>query len=265
MLCGDDQPGLRFYTARQGRVRRGVLSYAEEMRAQEKVIVEAFRVLADSLRPDYGIVDILDRLVAACVDTTPGIAGGVVVADGSGILHVAASSSERTTDVEEAQLGAAAGPCLDCFASGQLVAVDHLPAAADKWPQFVDLALREGFGSAYAVPLKAAGTTLGSVNLFVGHEGGMQQDDLDLAGALTEVAAINIIQRERAAGHVATAEQLQRALDSRVIIEQAKGVIAQQRGIGIDAAFGLLRGHARNHGLRIHDVAWIVVERHLEI
>lgn len=218
-------------------------------------------VLADSLRPDSGIIDVLDRLVEVTTAFTPAVEAGVVLADAAGNLHVVASTSERTTDVEEEQLGAKSGPCLDCFRSGEPVNVPVVAAERGRWPEFVDLALERGFVSAHAVPLAAGGRVLGSMNFFADDAGELSDDDLELVSGLAAIAAVNVAQREATIQHLGTNAQLQHALTSRILIEQAKGVIAYRDNIGVDAAFQKLRRYARNNGFRLIDVASDVVER----
>ena len=232
---------------------------------REVELAQAFVALADSLRQDFGIIDTMDILVAASTDFTSATAAGVVLAGASDDLHVVASTSERTTDVEEAQLGASAGPCYDCFHTGELVEVPTIAAEAERWPDFCRVALESGFTAAHAIPLRANKIVLGSINLFSVEPGGLGTRDTGVVRALADVAAISIIQRDAVVRHIDTAAQLQRALDSRVLIEQAKGVLAQKHGIAVDEAFRRLRTHARNTGTRLHDTAREVVERDLAI
>lgn len=148
-----------------------------------------------------------------------------------------------------------AGPCIDCFTTGvQIVNVD-LHASAERWPRFAEAAAATGFVSAHALPLRLRETVIGSLNLFRTEPGPLPEDDIRVGQALADVATISILaQRSRAQADLLAA-QLQSALNSRITIEQAKGILAARRGITVDEAFDLLRGHARAHQLRLSDLA----------
>ena len=224
-----------------------------------------FARLADSLDPRHDVIDTMDLLVHSAVTFTSAVECGIVLADGAGVLHVVGSTSERTSDVEEAELGTEQGPCLDSYRSGQVLETPDVSAARDRWPAFVRVAEERGFRAAYAVPLTLRGERLGAMNLFFDRVDALTDQDAAIAQALAEFATIGIVQRRALRHHADRAAQLQYALDSRVVIEQAKGVLAYQRSVSIDEAFKLLRQHARNTGARIHDVAERVVYQRLSL
>jgi GAF domain-containing protein len=224
-----------------------------------------FARLADSLDPRHDVIDTMDLLVHSAVNFTSAIECGIVLADGEGVLHVVASTSERTSDVEEAELGTQQGPCLDSYRSGQVVETPDVRAAHVRWPVFARVADQRGFRAGYAVPLTLRGQHLGAMNLFFDRTDAVTDRDAAVAQALAEFATIGIVQRRALQDHADRAAQLQHALDSRVVIEQAKGVLSFQRGISIDEAFRLLRHHARSTGSRIRDVAERVVYHRLSI
>ena len=228
-------------------------------------LAQALVGLADSLRKDFGVIDTMDLLVAATTQFSSAIEAGVVLADATNVLHVVASTGERAATVEEAQLGRDQGPCFDCYASGEVVDVPDIMETAERWPDFAAAAIRRGFVAAHAVPLRTSTMVLGSVNLFSDEPGGLSAEDVAIVRAMADVATISILQRDAVVRHIDTATNLQRALDSRVLIEQAKGVLAQRHGIEVDEAFRRLRSHARERGTRIHDVARDVVEQRLPI
>jgi GAF domain-containing protein len=184
-----------------------------------------------------------------------------MLADSQRDLRVVASSSEDAEVMDLLQLQADEGPCVDCVRTGAPVSVADLAEAVSRWPHFVAaVAQRGAFRSVHALPLRLRGEAIGAMNLFHPHPGRLPEDDLALGQALADVATIGILS-ERAIhrGEVLT-EQLQTALTSRVIIEQAKGVLAQQGGLSMDAAFGRLRGYARDRNERLYVVARRVVE-----
>jgi hypothetical protein len=224
-----------------------------------------FARLADSLDPRHDVIDTMDLLVDAAVGFTPAVEAGIVLADADGTLHIMASTSERSSDVEEAELGTNQGPCLESYRSGRTVETPSLSAARQRWPDFVRVAEQRGFQAGYAVPLTLRGQRLGAMNLFFDRQDALTDADAAVAQALTEFATIGIVQRRSLQQHVDRAAQLQHALDSRVLIEQAKGALAFQRSVSIDEAFKLLREHARRTGTRIRDVAEQVVSRRLSV
>lgn len=219
--------------------------------------------LADSLRPGYDVVDTLDLLVEAATTFTPAVEAGVLLVGSDGKLHVAASSAERASDIEEAQMGVDGGPCVDAIAAGGPVEIVDIDAEAWRWPAFAITARSRGIRAAHAIPMKLRTQTLGGLNLFSDRPGFLGDRDFAVASALTQIATISIVQHRSSSGQSATIAQLQHALDSRVLIEQAKGVISQQRGVPMDEAFGLLRTHSRRKQLGLHDIAAQIVERQL--
>lgn len=228
-------------------------------------LTAVLRRLADALDPDYDVVDTMDLLVDAATRFTPAVDAGIVLADGEGRLHVLGSTSERASDVEEAELGIEQGPCLDSFRSGHVVETVDLRASADRWPEFAPLAARRGLRAGYAVPLALRGQRLGALNLFFDRVGVLTDQDAAVAQALSEFATIGLVQHRSLREQTDLAAQLQHALDTRIVIEQAKGALSYQRGVSIDEAFTVLRRHARSASARLHDVAQQIVDRRLTL
>ena len=190
-------------------------------------------------------------------------ATGILLADPRGVLHLVAASSETSRSLELFQLQRDHGPCLDCYRSGSAVMVADLRAERDRWPAFVPFAIDAGFASVHAVLLRLRDDVLGAMGLSGDHAGVLDDDDLSLAQALGYVAAVALTQERAASDAARVNEQLQRALDSRVVLEQAKGVLAQRGGLEMEQAFAVLRRYARDHNLRLTDVAAAVVARRL--
>lgn len=228
-------------------------------------LTAVFRRLADALDPDYDVIDTVDLLVEAATRFTPAVDAGIVLADAGGQLHVLGSTSERASDVEEAELGIEQGPCLDSFRSGRVVETPDLRASADRWPEFAPLAVRRGLRAGYAVPLSLRDQHLGALNLFFDRVGVLTDQDAAVAQALGEFATIGLVQHRTLGAHADRTAQLQHALDSRIVIEQAKGALSFQRSVSIDDAFTILRRHARSVGGRLHDVAQQIVDRRLTL
>jgi GAF domain-containing protein len=233
-------------------------------RSREQVLAETFVVLADTLVDDYDVVDLLDQLVASCVDLLGVTAAGLLLDDQKGHLAVVASSSEETRLLEIFQLQNNEGPCLDCVRTGTAVTSGDLGGELERWPLFVPAALDAGFRSVAALPLRLRSHTIGGLNLFDSRTDQVPLADRRLGQALADVATIGILQRRSAHRSTMVAEQLQHALNSRVAIEQAKGVLAERNTMSMDGAFGALRRHARNHNLKLTDVALAVVRGELD-
>lgn len=222
--------------------------------AREQQLLQAFVEMVDTFVDDYDVVEMLHRLTDRCVSLLGASAAGLLLADQRGGMQVVAASSERTHLLELLQLQTDEGPCLDAYRTGEIVQVDDLAAASARWPAFVPEALAEGFTSVQAVPLRLRKQVIGALNLF-GRAAGLGPRNLRVARALADTATIGILQ-ERAVrrGEVLT-EQLQRALNSRVVIEQAKGVLFHAGGVPMDQAFESLRTYSRSRNLRLTEVA----------
>jgi ANTAR domain/GAF domain len=230
---------------------------------REQAVTEAFVALATSLADGADVVDLLSALAEDTTRLLDVASTGMLLADQRGVLHVVAASSEATRSLEVFQLQREQGPCLDCFRTGTPVAVADLRAEADRWPLFVEAAVAAGFASVHAVPMRLRDRVLGTVGLFGTHVGVLDEDDLRLGQALAYVAAVGLVQERAAADRAIINAQLQTALDSRVVLEQAKGVLSQRGDLDMDQAFATLRGYARDHNLRLTEVALAVTSRKL--
>jgi hypothetical protein len=176
-----------------------------------------------------------------------------------------AASSERTRDLELFQLQREEGPCLDCYRQGAPVLVENLSECAERWPQFVAAATRAGLLSVHALPMRLHDSVLGTLGLFGAHPGALNDEDLRLGQALADVASISIVHGDRVANRDLLVEQLNVALRSRVIIEQAKGIVAQHYRLEMDGAFRLLRDYARSHNEKLSEVARDLVSRNVSV
>jgi len=233
--------------------------------SRETQLSAAFVTLADTLIADFDLVDFLQRLVEQCAEILDTQAAGLMLVDGFGHLQLMASTSEETSLVEIMQLNAGAGPCVDCFTTGAPVTVADIDKTAGKWPAFRAEALKQGFRSVHATPLRLRGQVLGALNLFSVHVGALNPEDISVAQALADVATIGMLQERSIRESGIVSEQLQRALDSRVLIEQAKGVVSEHAGMTMDAAFAALRSYARDHNLTLRVVASSVIERTIDV
>lgn len=230
---------------------------------REREVTEAFVSLVNSLVDDVDVIDLLTGLTTDCARLLDITSAGLLLADARGTLHVVAASSEATRNLDLFQLQRDQGPCLDCYRTGTAVGVADLGADAARWPLFVDAALGAGIRSVHAVPMRLQSTVLGALGLFGDSVGAMRDDDLALAQALAHVASVAIVQGRVAQDAATVTVQLQTALTSRVLLEQAKGSIAQRGNLTMDLAFAALRNYARDRNERLADVSSAVVARTL--
>jgi transcriptional regulator with GAF, ATPase, and Fis domain len=230
---------------------------------RERDVTEAFVDLASSLVNGHDVVDLLNDLTEDCTHLLDVASAGLLLADGRGVLHVLAASSQATLHLEAFQLQRDEGPCLDCYRTGAPVSVADLEQETERWPQFVAGARAAGFVSVHALPMRLRDTILGTLGLFGTTVGALNPEDLTLGQALADVASVALVQEKAASDKAALAEQLQHALTSRIVIEQAKGVLAQQGASDMTQAFAVLRRYARDHNYRLTDVAQEVVSREL--
>jgi transcriptional regulator with GAF, ATPase, and Fis domain len=218
-------------------------------------LFDAFATLADTLVAGYDVLDLLQTLVENCHDLLDVDSAGILLANASGGLEVVASTSEANTLVEIMQLDADAGPCLECFRIRAVVSVPDIDVGSSRWPDFCATALAQGIHSVYAIPLRLRETTIGTLNLMRNERGELNQHDIRAAQALADVATIGILQERTIRDASKLREQLQGALSSRVIIEQAKGVVAETANVSIEEAFALIRHHSRSHQTSLSLVA----------
>lgn len=234
-------------------------------KTREGQLVETFVTLADTLVAGYDIVDLLHTLVEKCAALLEASAAGIILSAGDGELEVVASTNERSRLVEILQLRAGSGPCVESFTTGRAVSIADIAVLGDKWPRFQSGALAQGFSSMHAVPLRLRDTTIGSLNLFWDRCGGLSDVDTLAVQALADVATIGILQERAIRESDVVRQQLQHALSSRVLIEQAKGVIAYVNEVHMGEAFTLIRDYARSNGIPLAEVAEQIVNRTLRM
>jgi GAF domain-containing protein len=222
---------------------------------READVVRSLVEMADTLVDDYDVVDLLTGLAGRCVSLLGVSAAGVMLASPSGSLGLVASSSEAMRLLELFELQAQEGPCLDAFRTGERIEHEVLAAGSGPWPAFTAAALQAGFRSAFAIPLRWRDVTLGALNLLSVSQEPMDDSDAIVARAFADLAALSIVQHRAGAEAKRLNEQLSSALTSRIVIEQAKGVISERAGVDLAEAFARLRSYARSNNLRLTDVA----------
>ncbi|MEY9857836.1 transcriptional regulator with GAF, ATPase, and Fis domain [Catenulispora sp. GAS73] len=222
---------------------------------RERQLVETFVEVADTLVDDFDVIDFLHLLAERCVRLLDVDAAGIMLIDRRGNLHAAAASAENARLLELFELQTDAGPCVDCCRTGAPVVNADLTANAARWPRFAEAAQESGFVAVHALPLRLRESVIGALNLFAADSRTLTEEDVRVGQALADVATMGILSQRSIHQAELLAAQLQNALNSRVTIEQAKGVLAERRQISVDEAFTLLRGYARGHNLRLSDVA----------
>ena len=231
------------------------------MSAREDDIVASFVSMAGSLAQGHDVNELLTQLAGDCARLIDVSAVGLLLADSRGALHVVAASSERVADLEAFQAQRAQGPCHTCYLEGQPVNVPDLAAVAARWPEFAAVAAKVGVASVHAVPMRLRDATVGALNLFGNTPGALNEADLRLAQALADVATIALLQDRAAADTNVVNEQLQHALDSRVVLEQAKGVLSYSGDLDMPAAYAALRTYARDHNIKLTELSRALVNR----
>ena len=227
--------------------------------ARESILVATLVELADNLVDNYDVIDILTVMSDRCVEAIGVDAAGVMLALPGGELQFVASSSESMRVLELFQIQVNEGPCVDCYSGGIAVIEPALSEPDERWPRFTPRALAQGFHSVHCLPMRLRGRTIGALNLFRSSEGALDESDIVVAQGLADVATIAILQHQTSLNSKMLTDQLSNALNSRIIIEQAKGMISQATACDMDQAFVWLRAHARNHNERLTDVAARIV------
>jgi GAF domain-containing protein len=225
----------------------------------DTLLAKTFVQLADTLVAEFDMVDSLSMLTDRCVEILDVDQAGLMLVSPEGNLHVMSSSSEEMRLLELFELQSEEGPCLDCFHSGEPVVNDDLATVGGRWPRFSSQALAVGFHAAHALPMRLRGSIIGALNLFQRDQGVLSQVDLAVGQALADIATIAILQHRAARETQILTDQLQSALNSRVVIEQAKGMLAQANRLDLQEAFAMLRRYSRSHNLGISLVATSVV------
>lgn len=223
-------------------------------------LTEVFVEMADTLVDDFDVIDFLHGLTERCVELLGVTAAGLMLTDERDRLQVIAASTEKTRLLELFQLQTEQGPCIDCFRSGEPVSVADLPTFADRWPHFTSAAGEVGFASVHALPMRLRTEVIGALNLFHTEPGALDDEKQRIGQALADVATIGLLQQRAIQHRDSVTEQLQTALNSRVLIEQAKGALAERLDLEVNEAFILLRSEARSRNRRLSDFAKAVLE-----
>jgi ANTAR domain/GAF domain len=229
------------------------------MTRQERV-TRVFVELADTLVVGFDVIDFLHTLVERTVELLAADAAGLMLADQQGRLEVVAASSEEARVLELFELQSSQGPCMECFTTGEPLVNIDLAEMKRRWPLFAEAAAVAGYSSAHALPMRLRGNVIGAMNLFTIAEAPLTTDDVALGQGMADIATIGLLQQRRAVEQDVLTEQLQAALNTRIVIEQAKGVLSERAGIGLGEAFSVMRSQARRTQQPLTAVAYAVLD-----
>jgi GAF domain-containing protein len=223
-------------------------------------LARVFVEVADTLVDEFEIVDFLHRLALRTAELVDAAAVGLLLTDQRGRLQFMAASQERVKLLELFQLQNDEGPCLDAFRTATPVVNADLRQAGGRWPRFAPRATEAGFRSVHAFPLRLRSEVIGALNIFgTDADARLDEEDINIVQAIADIATIALLQERSARRSEILTEQLQAALNSRITIEQAKGVLSQALDLSIDEAFNAMRAYARHNNLRLGDLAHTVV------
>ncbi len=240
-------------------------SFSVVTATREQQIIQTFVELADTMVEDFDVIEFLNGVADRCVELLDCSEAGVLVADATGLLRVMATTNEQADALELLQSQGEQGPGIGKVRQWiRQINSEDLAADRERWPTFAPAALRGGFRSVQALPMRVRGKSVGALNLFRADAGVIADPDLPLAQGLADIAAVALSQARVVRESRGEVEQLQGALSSRVVIEQAKGILAERVQIGVDAAFIQMRAHARSNNLKLSDVAQDLVRGDLD-
>jgi GAF domain-containing protein len=226
----------------------------------QELLSDTFVDLADTMVADFDVIEFLHLLSDRSVQLLGASAAGVMLADPRGQLRLVAASSEAVRLLEIFQLEGEEGPCLETIRTGRPVIEPDLRHAQQRWPRFTPAALQAGFTAVHALPMRLRDQVLGGLNLFHAQPGPFDPADVRIGQALAHTATIGLLHERNLRRAEIVGEQLQAALNSRVVIEQAKGKLAERLGLDLDTAFNTLRHYARDHNLRLSDFAQTFID-----
>jgi GAF domain-containing protein len=227
-------------------------------------LLAVLRQFASRMADRSEVTDVLYELCDHAVTVLDAAGAGVSVVNSSGELRFVTATNQAVVEIERVQAKHQQGPCVEAFHSGHTWVVTNA-AELDQWPAYRDAATQLGFISVAGVCLALNGRSVGALNVYAAEERSWSEETLEAAQVLADIATSYVLR----AGELAQAQQLngqlQNALDSRVIIEQAKGMLASNHRVSVDEAFERLRNHSRQNNVPLRVVAQAVVSLELEI
>lgn len=232
--------------------------------ADHVLLLKALRDFASVMGRSYDLNAMSIELSERVTEALSAAGAGVSVVAADGRLKFVTATSEQIVGIEEIQEKTQVGPCVEAFQSQHPVAVTDIEQA-NQWPEYRAIALRLGLRAVVGFPVGNGDTKLGALNIYVDDKRQWSEDDLDVLGVFADMATAYLVRDAELAESRELAEQLQGALESRVTIEQAKGVLANEYGISVDAAFDRLRRYSQDNNAKLTDVCAAVVDEGLKI
>jgi signal transduction protein with GAF and PtsI domain len=222
-----------------------------------EVLAEFTRTIVNPFDPD----ELLDQLIRHTLSVLEAGAAGLMLADTHGDLQFAAASGQKAAQMEKVQEGTQTGVCYHAFTTNQVVIANDLDDL-QRWPIYTDRALELGFGSVLGVPLNASGQTIGVLNVYREEASVWTERDVELCEVLAAMGASYILSSSQLRAQHDIADSLQTALTSRVVIEQAKGILMATEDVDGTTAFETIRKASRDNNRKLRDVAQEIVDRH---
>jgi GAF domain-containing protein len=220
--------------------------------------LETLSRFAVELPSHYDIEAVLSRLTESVTEVLFLHGSGVTLAEGPRLRFVTAVS-EPIAELERLQESEQSGPCREAFTLGDIVTISDVRSELTRWPPYVTAAVRLGIAGVAGLPMRLGNQVVGALNLYSAEQRSWTADDIAVARVLADVATSYVVNASKLRQQEQLNEQLQMALDSRVVIEQAKGITANQRAVSLDDAFALMRTHARNNHASVRAVAEAIV------
>ncbi|HET6667800.1 MAG TPA: GAF and ANTAR domain-containing protein [Intrasporangium sp.] len=216
------------------------------------------------LLTSYDVDSVLGELASQCAEILDLVGSGVSLGRGDKVSYATAVPAQVAA-LEHTQQTTQTGPCVHAYRTGEVVAVDDLADQATTWPEYCRVAREVGIGAVAALPMTLGGQRVGSLDLYSVLPRKWEDEDLLAAGVLADMGTAYLINASQLDRQVQLAGQLRSALDSRVVVEQAKGILANRAGISVDEAFLRIRKHAREHQAKLHEVAAAIVNLGLDL
>jgi GAF domain-containing protein len=228
------------------------------------LLLDTLVELADTLANDYDVGEFLQLLVDRCADLLLADTAGVLLESEGGTTALAAATSAEMLEIEDLEINLGQGPCLEAFQTGKQVLVEDLDQCHDRWPEVTPRIIDIGMRSAAAFPLRLRDDRIGAMNLYQAEPKAFAPHEVRLGQALADIAAVGILQERSVFDAERRNEQLRHALDSRVLIEQAKGALAERRHLPLRDAFEVMRRYARSNNVRLREVCQRVIDGELD-
>jgi len=228
--------------------------------SRDEWLAQTFIELADTLVADFDLIEFLSMLAERCVELLGAVEVGLLLTGPGNRLQVMVSSSERMRMAELLEVQYEEGPCLDCYRTVQPIVNQRLESADARWPRFAPMARESGFKMVHALPLRLRSDVIGAMNVFDTAPHEITPADLNLTRAFADAATIGILQERTVKQHTDLSVQLQGALNSRITVEQAKGIVAERLNVDMDLAFALIRKYARDRSRQLGAVANALIE-----